>query len=180
MKSNYFERLEIENNIIMRRIIGAKPKIEKEGVVYFYGQNIQANIGDDVRFYENLQTGEKKKLKKLIAENLIKIPEGKKLNADGTDFEDLTEIEKVEAGLRILKEDEKIEAGQILPKTKKELYDEGKVSKEEYNAYVDELRECAYRREADPLGMQVMRGDVEREVWLKKIEEIKNKFPKIE
>ena len=130
--------------------------------------------------YEDLIRGKKKSLKTLIAENLIQIPEGKKLNTDGTDFEDMTEAEKVEAGLKTLKDDEKIKNGQIVPKTKKELYDEGKLSKEEYNLYIDELRQSAYAREADPLGMQVMRGDVEKSVWLKKIAEIKNRYPKVE
>ena len=176
----YFERIEIENNIIINHIIGDTPNKEKEGITYIYGSNIQANIGDDVRMYEDLIRGKKKSLKTLIAENLIQIPEGKKLNTDGTDFEDMTEAEKVEAGLKTLKDDEKIKNGQIVPKTKKELYDEGKLSKEEYNLYIDELRQSAYAREADPLGMQVMRGDVEKSVWLKKIAEIKNRYPKVE
>ena len=176
----YVERIEIENNIITKHIIGEKPKKEKEGVTYIYGTNIQANIGDDVRMYEDLIMGEKKSLKKLVEENLIQPPEGKKLNEAGTDFEDLTEAEKVEAGLKTLKDDEKIENGQIVPKTKKELYDEGKLSKEEYNAYIDELRQAAYSREADPLGMQVLRGDLDKAVWLEKIAEIKKRYPKID
>ena len=176
----YFERIEIENNIITKHIIGEKPKKEKEDVTYIYGTNIQANVGDDFRFYENIITGKKKSLKTLIAENLVQIPEGKKLNTDGTDFEDMSEAEKVEAGLKPLKDDEKIENGQIVPKTKKELYDEGKLSKEEYNLYIDELRQSAYAREADPLGMQVLRGELEKTVWLEKIAEIKKRYPKVE
>ena len=176
----YFERIEIENNIITKHIIGEKPKQEKEGVTYIYASNIQANIGDDVRMYEDVITGKKKSLKKLIDENLIEIPKGKKLNEVGTDFEDLTEAEKVEAGIIQLKPDEKIENGFIVSKTKRELYDEGKLSKEEYNLYIDELREADYRREADPLGMQAMRGDVEKNIWLEKIEEIRKRYPKIE
>nr|WP_303935141.1 hypothetical protein [Treponema denticola] len=176
----YVERIEIENNIITNHIIGEKPKKEKEGITYIYGTNIQANVGDDVRMYEDLITGKKKSLKKLIDENLIEIPENKKLNTDGTDFEDMSEAEQVEAGLKTLKDDEKIEGDYVIKKTKKELYDEGKLSKEEYNLYIDELRQSAYAREADPLGMQVMRGDVEKSVWLKKIAEIKNRYPKVE
>lgn len=176
----YFERIEIENNIIINHIIGEKPKKEKEGITYIYASNIQANIGDDVRMYEDVITGKKKSLKKLVEENLIQPPEGKKLNEAGTDFKDMTEAEKVEAGLKTLKDDEKIENGQIVPKTKKELYDEGKLSKEEYNAYIDELRQAAYSRETDPLGMQVLRGDLDKAVWLEKIAEIKKRYPKID
>lgn len=176
----YVERIEIENNIITNHVIGEKPKQEKKGVAYIYASNIKANIGDDVRMYEDLILGKKKRLKKLVEENLIQIPEGKKLNKDGTDFEDMSEAEKVEAGLKTLKDDEKIEGDYVVKKTKKELYDEGKLSKEEYNAYIDELREADYRREADPLGMQVLRGDIEKSVWLEKIEEIKKRHPKVE
>ena len=176
----YVERIEIENNIIINHIIGEKPKKEKEGITYVYGTNIQANVGDDIRFYEDLIVGKKKSLKKLVEEDLIQPPEGKKLNKAGTAFEDLTEAEKVEAGLKTLKDDEKIENGQIVPKTKKELYDEDKLSKEEYNAYIDELRQAAYSREADPLGMQVLRGDLDKAVWLEKIAEIKKRYPKID
>lgn len=176
----YVERIEIENNIITNHIIGEKPKKEKEGVTYIYGTNIQANVGDDIRMYEDLIAGKKKSLKKLIDENLIEIPEGKKLNEVGTDFEDMTEAEKVAARLRFLKDDEKVEGDYVVKKTKKELYDDGKLSKEEYNAYIDELRQEAYSREADPLGMQVLRGDIKKEEWLEKIEEIKKRHPKVE
>jgi len=61
----YFERIEIENNIIINHIIGEKPNKEKEGITYIYGSNIQANIGDDVRMYEDLIRGKKKSLKTL-------------------------------------------------------------------------------------------------------------------
>ena len=108
------------------------------------------------------------------------MPEGKKLNEAGTDFVDMTGAEKVSAGLIQLKVDEKIEGGYIVKKSKKELYDEGKLSKEEYNLYIDNLRQAAYRQEADPLGMQVMRGDIDKAVWLAKIAEIKQRYPKAE
>ena len=64
-------------------------------------------------------------------------------------------------------------------KTEEELYNEGRLSQEEYNLYIDKLRQKAYAREADPLGLQVLRGDIEKSVWLEKIEEIKKHYPKI-
>ncbi|UTC51006.1 hypothetical protein [Treponema sp. OMZ 855] len=175
----FVERLEIKDNIILRRVIGAKPKVEKEGITYIYAPNIQANIGDDVRMYEDLITGKKKSLKQLVEENLIQLPEGKKLNEAGTDFEDMSEAEKVAAGLIQLKADEKVEGAYVVKKTEKEQYDAGLISKEEYNAYIDRQREAAYRQEADPLGMQVMRGDIDRSEWLAKIAEIKQRYPKV-
>jgi len=65
-------------------------------------------------------------------------------------------------------------------KTEKEQYDAGLISKEEYNAYIDRQREAAYRQEADPLGMQALRGDIDKAEWLEKIAEIKQHYPKVE
>ena len=175
----FVERIEIENNIITKHVIGKKPKTEKDGITYFYGKNIQANIGDDIRMYTNLQAGTKKPLMQLVEEGLVPMPEGKKLNEAGTDFEDMTEAEKVAAGLIQLKADEKIEGDYIVKKTEKEQYEAGLISKEEYNAYIDRQRAAAYRLDADPLGMQVMRGDIDKDVWLAKITEIKQRYPKV-
>ena len=176
----FVERIEIENNIITKHVIGKKPKTEKEGITYIYGSNFQANIGDDIRMYTDLQAGIKKPIAQLVKEGLVSVPEGKKLNEAGTDFEDMSEAEKVAAGLIQLKADEKIEGDYIVKKSKKELYDEGKLSKEEYNLYIDELRQAAYRQETDQLGMQVMRGELDKSEWLAKINEIKRRYPKEE
>ena len=176
----FVERIEIENNIITKHVIGKKPKQEKEGITYLYGKNIQANIGDDIRMYSDIQTGIKKPLAQLVKEGLVPVPEGKKLNEAGTDFVDMTEAEKVSAGLIQLKADEKVEGAYVVKKTEKEQYDAGLISKEEYNAYIDRQREAAYRLEADPLGMQALRGDIDKAEWLAKIAEIKQRYPKVE
>ena len=176
----FVERIEIENNIITKHVIGKKPQTEKDGVTYLYGKNIQANIGDDVRMYSDIQAGAKKPLTQLVKEGLVSVPEVKKLNETGTDFVDMSEAEKVAAGLIQLKTDEKIEGDYIVKKTKKEQYDAELISKEEYNAYIDRQREATYRQEADGLGMQVMRGDIDKALWLAKIAEIKQRYPKAE
>ena len=177
---DFAERLEIKDNIIINHVIGKKPKTEKDGITYFYGKNIQANIGDDIRMYTDLQAGTKKPLTQLVEEGLVPVPEGKKLNEAGTDFVDMTEAEKVAAGLIQLKPDEKISGNYIIKKSEKEQYDAGLISKEEYNAYIDRQREASYRQEADPLGMQALRGDIDKAEWLAKIAEIKQRYPKVE
>ena len=173
------EYIEIKNNSIIGHYCGAMPKKIDPEIEYSVIENCNVNIGDDIRIYEDLNTGKKKTLKTLVEENLIQIPEGKKLNKDGTDFEEMSEIEMIKAGVKTLKNDEKIEGNSIIKKTNKELYDEGKLSKEEYNLYIDGLRQTAYAKEADPLCAQFIRGEVEKEEWLKKIEEIKERYPKI-
>jgi len=174
------EYIEIKNNIIIGHYCGAMPKQKDPVIEYRIIENCKANIGEDIRFYSDLAAGIKKPLKTLIEENLIAIPEGKKLNEAGTGFVDMTEAEKVAAGIIQLKPDEKIEGDYIVKKSKKELYDEGKLSKEEYNLYIDELRQAAYRQETDQLGMQVVRGELDKSVWLTKIAEIKKRYPKAE
>lgn len=174
------EYIEIKSNIITGHYCGAIPEKNNPAIEYRIVENCAANIGDDVRLYTDLQTGIKKPLAQLVKEGLVPVPEGKKLNEAGTDFVDMTEAEKVSAGLIQLKADEKIEGDYIVKKTEKEQYDAGLISKEEYNAYIDRLREAAYRLEADPLGMQAMRGEVEKTEWLAKIAEIKQRYPKVE
>ena len=92
----------------------------------------------------------------------------------------MSKAEKVAAGIIQLKVDEKIDGDYIVKKTEKEQYDEGLISKKEYNAYIDRQREAAYKQEADPLGLQVQRGDIDSDVWLTKIAEIKQRYPKVE
>ena len=174
------EYIEIKNNIIIGHYCGDMPKQKDPAIEYRIIENCAANIGDDARIYSDVAKGIKKPLKQLVAENLITVPKDKKLNEAGTDFVDMSEAEKVAAGLIQLKADEKIENGAIIQKTKKELYDEGKLSKEEYNRYIDDLRQAAYSRESDPLGMQVLRGELDKSEWLAKIAEIKKRFPKVE
>jgi len=64
-------------------------------------------------------------------------------------------------------------------KTSQELLADKVISKEEYNEKIDILRKQAYREEADPLCAEFVRGDVEKSVWLEKIEEIKKRYPKV-
>jgi hypothetical protein len=39
-------------------------------------------------------------------------------------------------------------------------------------------RRTAYQQEADPLFFKAQRGEIEQQVWLEKIAEIKQRFPK--
>ena len=173
------EYIEIKNNIIIGHYCGAMPKQKDPVIEYRIIENCVANIGDDIRIYSDLQAGTKKPLAQLVKEGFVPVPEGKKLNEAGTDFVDMTEAEKVAAGLIQLKADEKVEGDYIVKKSKKELYDEGKLSKEEYNLYIDNLRQLAYKQESDPLGMQALRGDIDKAEWLAKIAEIKQRYPKV-
>lgn len=174
------EYIEIKDNIIIGHYCGEMPEDKNPTIEYRIIENCAANIGDDIRIYADIQAGIKKPLKQLIEEGFVSVPEGKKLNEAGTDFVDMTEAEKVAAGFIQLKANEKLEGDYIVKKSKKELYQEGLITKEVYNLSIDELRQAAYAREADPIGMQVMRGELDKSEWLAKIVEIKKRYPKVE
>lgn len=172
--------VEVKDNCITGIYCGEVPEETDASIEYLIIEDGTVTIGDDIRIYSDVQAGIKKPLSKLVEEKLITIPEGKKLNEAGTDFVDMTEAEKVAAGILTLKDDEKIEGDYLVKKSEKELYEAGLMSKEAYNAYIDTQRQEVYRQEADPLGMQVLRGDIEKTIWLEKIEAIKNRYPKVE
>ncbi|MGP1490546.1 MAG: hypothetical protein ACTTI6_05740 [Treponema sp.] len=165
------EYIEIKDYIIIGHYCGEIPDEKNPTIEYREVENCIANIGEDIRFYSDLSAGIKKPLKALIAEKLITIPEGKKLNEAGTDFVDMTDAEKVAAGFIQLKPDEKIEGEHIVKKTEKEKHDDRLISKEAYNAFIDTQRQAAYKQESDPLGMQVLRGELDKAEWLAKIAE---------
>lgn len=43
---------------------------------------------------------------------------------------------------------------------------------------VDSLRRAAYEEEADPLFFKYQRKEIKKEVWLNKVKEIKERYPK--
>jgi len=49
--------------------------------------------------------------------------------------------------------------------------------KNNYNLNQEKNRQSAYEKEADPLFFQVQRGDIENQVWLDKVAEIKARYP---
>lgn len=59
------------------------------------------------------------------------------------------------------------------------LQDAPKPTIEALNSIVDASRNAAYALEADPLFFQYQRGEVDKQVWLDKIAEIKTRFPKV-
>lgn len=173
------EYIEIKDNIITGHYCGAIPENKNPEIDYREITVLKAAIGDDVRFYADFDKGIKKQLKQLVKEKLVAIPEGKKLNKTGDDFVDITEAEKVKAGLRKLSKREKLDGDNIVQKCEKELYDDGIITAEAYNAYIDTMREAAYKSETDKLGLQVLRGECSKEEWLEKITEIKKRYPKV-
>lgn len=49
--------------------------------------------------------------------------------------------------------------------------------KEEHNKLMERQRQSSFQQEADPLFFQWQRGEIEQQVYLEKVEEIRARFP---
>jgi len=58
------------------------------------------------------------------------------------------------------------------------LIDPLPVSNDELNKIAEYSRQQAYTTESDPLFFKAERGEIDKQVWLDKVEEIKARFPK--
>lgn len=65
-------------------------------------------------------------------------------------------------------------------KGKPTLVDPPKPSLRDILASIDAQRQAAYQKEADPLFFMYQRGEINKESWLAKIDQIKERFPKPE
>ena len=90
---------------------------------------------------------------------------------------EMTQVEKIYAGLEEVPEGCKIEDGVIVAKSMAELYDDGKVTLDEYNEYIRHNREIEYRLNTDKIGLMVLRGEATKEEWEDAILAVKVKWP---
>lgn len=174
------EYIEIKDNIIIGCYCGEMPKGD-DGIARVVVETPMAYVGEDARVYADLRRGVKKPLHQLVDESLVSVPKGEKLNADGTAFEEMTAAEKWEAGLLVLQPNQWLDDGAdyAREKTEKEKLAAGLITGDEYNAHISNLRKNAYSQEVDPLFFQYQRGESNQETWLNKVQEIKNRYPKV-
>lgn len=90
---------------------------------------------------------------------------------------EMTQAEKVEAGLEPMPEGCKLVDGEIVALTMDELYTLGKVTLADYNEYIRQERENEYRRSTDKIGLMVLRGEATKERWEEAILAVKVKWP---
>lgn len=89
----------------------------------------------------------------------------------------MTQVERIIAGVEQLPDTMKIENGELIAKTMDELYDEGKITLEEYNENARQEREAEYKRTTDKIGLMVLRGEATKEEWENAILAVKAKWP---
>lgn len=70
------------------------------------------------------------------------------------------------------------ETGFIRQKTQEELYDEGKMTLEEYNEYIRRMREVRFRSETDKMALMYLRGECTLEEWQSAMDKIREELPK--
>ena len=107
----------------------------------------------------------------------IVLKEGYVIGEDG-EPRNMTQAERIVAGLEELSEDMKIVNGEVVIKTRDELFAEGRLTVEEYNEEVDAERESRFRSETDKMGLMYLRGECTLEEWKSAMDKIREELPK--
>lgn len=95
-------------------------------------ENWRGSVGEPVDFYN--KKWQRKSEFELMKEGLIAIPKGFKWNQSKTAIEEMTQVEKIEAGIEKLQENQIIENGEVRNLTNSELYKKGLLSAENFAA----------------------------------------------
>jgi len=152
--------------------------IDYDQIQQIPNEYFQGKIGNDIREfdsnYEFLPLQERK--------DFVTIPEGKKI--ENNKFVDVTLKEQIDTGIKILEPKEIYDEQNniIRERTVDELVEIQLLTIEEAskikldNCHL--LRKSAYLNESDGLFFDYQRGEIEKSVWISKIEEIKIRFPK--
>jgi hypothetical protein len=92
------------------------------------------------------------------------------------------EIELMESGIKEIPKGYKIINKELQPKTFEEQLNTKEITKEIYIQI--KLKEChslrkqAYSNESDGLFFDFQRGEIDKQIWIDKVKEIKSKYPK--
>lgn len=166
----------IEEGIIVERISCA---VVPQGSGWEQETKGTSRIGERREVWD--EDWNERRLSDLVAKGLADIPEGFKLNDAGTEFVEMTEAEKITAGILKPTEREKIADGKIVPKTQAELLKDGLVSAKDYNAYITVVRQAAFASETDSILWDYLegRGSATKEEWIATKERIRTQYPKV-
>lgn len=93
-------------------------------------ENWRGSVGEPVDFYD--ENWQRKSEFELMKECLVEVPKGFKWNKSKTALEEMSQIEKIEAGLEKLQENQIIENGEIRELTNSEMFKKGLLSEENF------------------------------------------------
>lgn len=170
MEENNMIAVRIEEGVIVERVsTSALPEnfeVDTKGFSYVGAKRVEFDADWNV-----------KPLSALVAEGVVEVPVGQKL--EGDEFVSMTEVELVKAGIHALPNDEKIVDGAIVKKTMLEQYEDCSITADVYNAYIVECRKAAYANETDALFWDYQEGTITKEDWLSAKATIKAKYEKV-
>lgn len=95
-------------------------------------ENWRGRVGEPVDFYD--KNWQRKSEFELMKEGLVEIPKGFRWNLSKTALEEMSQVEKIEAGIEKLQENQIIENGEIRNLTNSEMYKKGLLSEETFAA----------------------------------------------
>jgi hypothetical protein len=170
MEENSMIYSKLENGIIVNKVSASE---QPDGYVL---DTSNSHIGERRDFFDN--NWNRKSLSVLVTEKLIDIPDGYKLENES--FVEMTDEEKITAGIIKPTEREKIADGKIVSKTTKELYDDKIITAKEYNEYIDTCRKSEYVATTDSIFWDYQEDKATKTDWEKAKQAIRDKYPKVE
>lgn len=99
------------------------------------------------------------------------------IGKDGNPRE-MNQVEKIQAGLEEMPDGMKIVDNMLTFKTRDDLFAEGKMTVEQYNADVDAERESRFKSETDKMGLMYLRGECTLDEWKSAMDKIREELPK--
>ena len=99
------------------------------------------------------------------------------IGKDGNPRE-MNQVEKIQAGLEEMPDGMKIVDNMLTFKTRDDLFAEGKMTVEQYNADVDTERESRFKSETDKMGLMYLRGECTLDEWKSAMDKIREELPK--
>jgi hypothetical protein len=90
-----------------------------------------------------------------------------------------TQIEKYKTGVEEIPKGYKIVDKELTQKTLDEQLKDGDITREDYNNIMLNSRSQSYISESDGLFFDYQRGEIDKQIWLDKVNEIKLRYPKV-
>ena len=120
------EYIKVENGIITAHYAGDEPE---EGCIPIEGE-FWGSVNEPVEWYD--ESWNRIDDMTLYATGKREIPDGMKINNEGTDLVEMMEDEKILAGQKPVPFGRKIEGGRLVDKTRREMWLDGDITTEDY------------------------------------------------
>jgi hypothetical protein len=170
--------LKIENNLITEMLCGRIDNPDDHTIV---PDSFQGSVGQDIRWFDENYSF--KTIKQRIDEGTLTLDSTQKLEGDNT-IVNKTNEELIQEGLLTPPEGFKVVEYQIVPKTLEDKLADNDITQESY--FILKMDECltsrkrAYEATSDGIFFDYQRGEIDKQMWLDAVAEIKARYPKPE